>query len=181
MRSATARSSRSWLAVVWSRGRLERHLAPALHESRPHYATLVPVGRRARRFSARCGRDVCQPAQSWHQLAHMLDGCRHDEDAMCANRRNLGTNWRTLDGCRHDEDAMCAWRHRLCANRHRLVCQLAPFGTKVHKIVSATGNVALSRILQFQGGLKVLFAFYLLIGGELSLAANPFPLLDSPC
>jgi hypothetical protein len=157
MRSATARSSRSWLAVVWSRGRLERHLAPALHESRPHYATLVPVGRRARRFSARCGRDVCQPARSWHQLAHMLDGCRHDEDAMCA------------------------WRHRLCANRHRLVCQLAPFGTKVHKIVSATGNVALSRILQFQGGLKVLFAFYLLIGGELSLAANPFPLLDSPC
>src|ERR1700730_4634554 len=95
MRSATARSSRSWLAVVWSRGRLERHLAPALHESRPHYATLVPVGRRARRFSARCGRDVCQPARSWHQLAHMLDGCRHDEDAMCANRRNLGTNWRT--------------------------------------------------------------------------------------
>src|ERR1700730_7522661 len=115
MRSATARSSRSWLAVVWSRGRLERHLAPALHESRPHYATLVPVGRRARRFSARCGRDVCQPARSWHQLAHMLDGCRHDEDAMCANRRNLGTNWRTCSTVAGTMKMRCAPGDTDCA------------------------------------------------------------------
>jgi hypothetical protein len=78
-------------------------------------STLVPVGRRARRLPARCGRDVCQPAQSWHQPAHMLDGCRHDEDAMCANRRNLGTNWRTCSTVAGTMKTRCAPGDTDCA------------------------------------------------------------------